>query len=222
MAESLGGQCETDCPAPLGLPPLRLAAKPACGSWPAPPCAPCWSPPAPSSPTAAWPRSAAACRAWRAWACLRAARRSPMRCGACRGPAAAPSAAAAAAACTRGQARPPCVAPALLPPTCAASRCLAPLSTLVPPPPPALQGLAHLAALSSSLTALDLGYSCWSHTAVGLAALLEKLPGLALLNVGASPGAARGFSGTPGSLAGWRRRTISVRLPHAPARSCHT
>ena len=90
------------------------------------------------------------------------------------------------------------------------------------PPPPALQGLAHLAALSSSLTALDLGYSCWSHTAVGLAALLEKLPGLALLNVGASPGAARGFSGTPGSLAGWRRRTISVRLPHAPARSCHT
>ena len=46
-------------------------------------------------------------------------------------------------------------------------------------------GLAHLAGLASSLTALDLGYSCWDHTAVGLAALLAQLPRLQMLNIGA-------------------------------------
>lgn len=46
------------------------------------------------------------------------------------------------------------------------------------------EGLAHLARLKGSLTALDLGYSCWSHTAPGLAALLEHMTGLRMLNIG--------------------------------------
>jgi hypothetical protein len=45
-------------------------------------------------------------------------------------------------------------------------------------------GLAHLAGLASSLTALDVGYSCWDHTAAGLAALLAQLPRLQMLNIG--------------------------------------
>lgn len=46
------------------------------------------------------------------------------------------------------------------------------------------EGLAALAPLGASLTALDLGYSCWSHTAAGLAALLERMPRLQMLNIG--------------------------------------
>lgn len=45
-------------------------------------------------------------------------------------------------------------------------------------------GLAHLARLRGSLTALDLGYSCWSHTAPGLAALLQQMTALRMLNIG--------------------------------------
>lgn len=47
------------------------------------------------------------------------------------------------------------------------------------------EGLAHLAALGGSLTALDLGYSCWSHSEAGLAALLARMRRLRMLNIGA-------------------------------------
>jgi hypothetical protein len=48
---------------------------------------------------------------------------------------------------------------------------------------------AGLAALSRlrGLTALDMGYSCWGHSAEGLAALLQTLPGLRMLNIGVLP-----------------------------------
>lgn len=49
------------------------------------------------------------------------------------------------------------------------------------------EGLARLAALAGSLTALDLGYSCWSQN-VGLAALLARMPRLRMLNIGGSEG----------------------------------
>lgn len=49
-------------------------------------------------------------------------------------------------------------------------------------------GLAHLARLRGSLTALDLGYSCWSHTAPGLAALLQQMTALRMLNIGGCEG----------------------------------
>lgn len=46
-------------------------------------------------------------------------------------------------------------------------------------------GLAHLARLRGGLTALDMGYSTWSHTPAGLQQLLAQLTGLRLLNIGA-------------------------------------
>lgn len=46
------------------------------------------------------------------------------------------------------------------------------------------EGLAHLARLRGSLTALDLGYSCWSHSAAGLGALLQQMTALRMLNIG--------------------------------------
>lgn len=49
------------------------------------------------------------------------------------------------------------------------------------------EGLAHLSKLRGSLTALDLGYSCWSHTPEGLAALLQQMSGLRMLNIGGCP-----------------------------------
>lgn len=48
-------------------------------------------------------------------------------------------------------------------------------------------GLAKLGALQG-LTALDLAYSCWEHTAVGLRSLLQRLPRLQMLNVGGAEG----------------------------------
>jgi hypothetical protein len=47
-------------------------------------------------------------------------------------------------------------------------------------------GLAALTALGGSLTALDLGYSCWAHTAEGLAAIMPALTNLRMLNIGGS------------------------------------
>ncbi|KAL4421148.1 hypothetical protein ABPG77_000783 [Micractinium sp. CCAP 211/92] len=49
-------------------------------------------------------------------------------------------------------------------------------------------GLAHLASLRGSLTALDMGYSTWSHTPAGLQQLLARLTGLRLLNIGGCEG----------------------------------
>eukprot|EP00887_Chlorella_sp_A99_P001754 scaffold19.g1754.t1 len=49
-------------------------------------------------------------------------------------------------------------------------------------------GLRALSSLAGSLTALDLGYSCWGHTAGGLARLLRALTGLQMLNVGGCEG----------------------------------
>ncbi|KAL4451731.1 hypothetical protein ABPG75_007393 [Micractinium tetrahymenae] len=49
-------------------------------------------------------------------------------------------------------------------------------------------GLAHLARLKGSLTALDMGYSTWSHTPAGLQQLLAQLTGLRLLNIGGCEG----------------------------------
>jgi hypothetical protein len=48
-------------------------------------------------------------------------------------------------------------------------------------------GLLALTRLTR-LTALDLGYSCWSHTAGGLAALLRGLPALRMLNLAGAEG----------------------------------
>ena len=49
-------------------------------------------------------------------------------------------------------------------------------------------GLLHLARLQH-LTGLDLGYSCWGHSAAGLEALLRRLPRLEMLNIGGCEGA---------------------------------
>ncbi|PRW57280.1 type I glyceraldehyde-3-phosphate dehydrogenase [Chlorella sorokiniana] len=49
-------------------------------------------------------------------------------------------------------------------------------------------GLAHLARLRGSLTALDLGYSCWCHTSPGLGALLQHMTALRMLNIGGCEG----------------------------------
>ena len=49
-------------------------------------------------------------------------------------------------------------------------------------------GLAHLACLGSSLTALDLGYAAWDHTSAGLEHLLARLPRLQMLNIGGCEG----------------------------------
>ncbi|GAB4819220.1 hypothetical protein N2152v2_006266 [Parachlorella kessleri] len=49
-------------------------------------------------------------------------------------------------------------------------------------------GLLKLSSLSQ-LTALDLGYSCWGHSAQGLKQLLPRLKGLQMLNLGGCEGA---------------------------------
>lgn len=48
-------------------------------------------------------------------------------------------------------------------------------------------GLGYLTALTS-LTGLDLGYSCWAHTAAGLEQVLKTLPRLQMLNIGGAEG----------------------------------
>ena len=49
-------------------------------------------------------------------------------------------------------------------------------------------GLMQLTALAGSLRQLDVGYSCWSHTSMGLCGLLSQLTGLQMLNVGGCEG----------------------------------
>lgn len=86
-----------------------------------------------------------------------------------------------------------------------------------PPPlcPPAGEsvtddGLAHLARLRGSLTALDLGYSCWSHTAPGLAALLQQMTALRMLNIG-------GWAAGGRVRSGW----VAVAGCHLPLGALH-
>lgn len=89
------------------------------------------------------------------------------------------------------------------------------------------EGLAALAPLGASLTALDLGYSCWSHTAAGLAALLQRTPRLRMLNIGAAAGGWAGgaMAGALHAAACWQRARcaslpaepdLPCRLPAAP------
>jgi hypothetical protein len=49
-------------------------------------------------------------------------------------------------------------------------------------------GLSQLVKLSSTLTALDLGYSCWFHTSQGLQNLLTHLTALKMLNLSGCEG----------------------------------
>jgi hypothetical protein len=49
-------------------------------------------------------------------------------------------------------------------------------------------GLSQLVKLSSTLTALDLGYSCWFHTSQGLQHLLTHLTALKMLNLSGCEG----------------------------------
>lgn len=51
------------------------------------------------------------------------------------------------------------------------------------------EGLQALSSLSASLTALDLGYSCWNQSKAGLVQLLSKLRNLKMLNLGGCEGA---------------------------------
>lgn len=93
-------------------------------------------------------------------------------------------------------------------------------------------GLAHLASLRGSLTALDMGYSTWSHTPAGLQQLLARLTGLRLLNIGALAHRSRGarcpactarlWSLTPAVRVcchdGWR--LIALSCPPRPSGPC--
>lgn len=72
------------------------------------------------------------------------------------------------------------------------------------------EGLSHLARLKGGLTALDLGYSCWSHSAAGLAALLGQMSQLRMLNIGALLFVCLHGSLCPGGRLGHVKSTVQL------------